>query len=194
MSGALFQDFLDRVSHFVIGYLGQVLNPYKFNLYLEAIMSEARIEYACGAAGKVVVARILPGTDMIEGIEEACAQNGIKCAYVSCIGSVREAGYMYLIEKPEAKLGGGYGDMSTKGWSELITGTGFVGHRDGKYDSHFHATLVDTDGKVFAGHMVRGRNPVFATIDVIITEIQAVELSRRDDVEVGLPVFSPKKC
>jgi len=154
----------------------------------------ARIEGVCGTAGKVVIARILPGSDMIEGIEEACGQNGIKCAYVSCIGSVRETGYMYLKEKPETKLGAGYGEMKKEGLSELVSCSGFVGQRDGKYDSHFHATLCDLEGKVFAGHMVRGESPVLATIDVVIMEIGGVELARRDDQEIGLPVFSPKKC
>ena len=40
-------------------------------------MSKVRIQYAQGNIGKAVAARILPGTDLIEGIEEICRENNI---------------------------------------------------------------------------------------------------------------------
>lgn len=48
-----------------------------------------RFNEACGNAGKVVAARLLPDTDLIEGIEEICKSNQIKYAYVSCFGSFK---------------------------------------------------------------------------------------------------------
>ena len=36
-----------------------------------------RFKEACGNAGKVVAARLLPDTDLIEGIEEICKSNQI---------------------------------------------------------------------------------------------------------------------
>ena len=48
-----------------------------------------RFKEACGNAGKVVAARLLPDTDLIEGIEEICKSNQIKYAYVSCFGSFK---------------------------------------------------------------------------------------------------------
>ncbi len=39
---------------------------------------------------KTVAARLLPGTDLIEGIEEVCKKNDIKHAYVTCFGSFKK--------------------------------------------------------------------------------------------------------
>ena len=63
-----------------------------------------RFNEACGNAGKVVAARLLPDTDLIEGIEEICKSNQIKYAYVSCFGSFKKCGYMYLVPKSTAKV------------------------------------------------------------------------------------------
>lgn len=61
-----------------------------------------RFHEACGKTGKAVAARLLPDTDLIEGIEAVCEKNNIKHAYVSCFGSFKRTGYMYLVPKPEA--------------------------------------------------------------------------------------------
>lgn len=62
-----------------------------------------RFHDACGTTGKTVAARLLPDTDLIEGIEEVCKKNNIKHAYVTCFGSFKKCGYMYLVPKEDAK-------------------------------------------------------------------------------------------
>ena len=157
-------------------------------------MAEIRVQEACGKAGKVVAARIWPGTDLIEGFEEACKKNGIKYAYVTCFGSFATAGYMYLVPQAGAKVGAGYGDVLKKeGPIEFLSGTGVVCQKDGAYDTHFHGTMCDKDGKVFGGHMVKGKNPALTTIDVIIIEVDGVEMLRCADEETGLTQFYPTK-
>ena len=49
-----------------------------------------RFHDACGTTGKTVAARLLPDTDLIEGIEEVCKKNNIKHAYVTCFGSFKK--------------------------------------------------------------------------------------------------------
>ena len=101
-----------------------------------------RFKEACGNAGKVVAARLLPDTDLIEGIEEICKSNQIKYAYVSCFGSFKKCGYMYLVPKTTAKVKAGYGEIITKeGPIEFLNGTGVVCQNNNKYDTHFHATM-----------------------------------------------------
>ena len=41
-------------------------------------MSEVRVNYACGTTGKMIAARILPGTDLLTGLEEICIKNEVK--------------------------------------------------------------------------------------------------------------------
>lgn len=155
-------------------------------------MSELRVQDACGTAGKAVAARILPGTDLLEGIEEACRRNGIKHAYVTAFGSFSAVGYMYLVPKPEAKVGAGYGDVFKKeGPVEFLSGTGVVCQKDGSYDTHFHGTMCDKTGAVFGGHMVKGQNPTLTTIDVFILEVVGVQMLRVADEETALTQFYP---
>ena len=55
-------------------------------------MSEVRVNYACGTPGKMIAARILPGTDLLTGLEQICDQNGVKYGAVNCFGSFSAVG------------------------------------------------------------------------------------------------------
>lgn len=152
-----------------------------------------RFADACGKTGKTIAARLLPETDLIEGIEAVCQNNGVKHAYVSCFGSFAKTGYMYLVPKPEAKIGAGYGEvLKCDGPIEFLNGTGVVCQNDGKYDTHFHATMCDQTGKVFGGHIVKGHTPALTTVDLVIVEITGVEMLRAFDEETALTQFLPK--
>lgn len=149
---------------------------------------------ACGKAGKTIAARLLPGTDLIEGIEAVCINNNVRHAYVSCFGSFSKTGYMYLVPKPEAKVGAGYGAViEVDGPIEFLNGTGVVCQNSGKYDTHFHATMCDETGKVFGGHIVKGYTPTLTTVDLVVIEIEDIEMLRVSDEETALTQFLPKK-
>ncbi|MEG0264640.1 MAG: DNA-binding protein [Erysipelotrichaceae bacterium] len=153
-----------------------------------------RFADACGKAGKTIVARLLPSTDLIEGIEEVCKKNNVKHAYVSCFGSFSKTGYMYLVPKEDAKVGAGYGDVITvDGPVEFLNGTGVVCQNKEIYDIHFHATMCDKTGRVFGGHIVKGYTPTLTTVDLMILEIEDVEMLRCFDEETGLTQFLPTK-
>lgn len=157
-------------------------------------MSKTRVQYAVGKVGKSVATRILPGTDLLTGIETVCRETGIKNASVECFGSFEKAGYLYLVPKPSAKIGSGYGDIvRAEGPVEFLNGTGVVCQNDGACDIHFHATMCDKTGKVFGGHLVKGENPVLTTVDMIINEILDVQMIRKYDEETDLTQFSPEK-
>lgn len=153
-----------------------------------------RMTDACGSVGKTVACRLLPGTDLLEGIEETCKKNGIKYAYVSAFGSFDSVGYMYLVPKPEAKVGAGYGDVLRKnGPVEFLNGTGVVCQNNEEYDTHFHATMCGEDGIVFGGHIVKGTTPALTTVDLVIIEINDVHMLRGYDEETDLTQFIPTK-
>ena len=155
-------------------------------------MANLRIQSACGSSGKVIAARLLPGTDLLEGIEEVCAEHGVDYALVNCFGSFDSVGYMYLVPKPEAKVGAGYGAvLRQNGPVEFLSGTGVICVKDGACDIHFHGTMCDKDGRVFGGHMVKGHNPTLTTVDVVITEVAGVKMLRRYDEETDLTQFFP---
>ncbi|MEG0408700.1 MAG: DNA-binding protein [Bacilli bacterium] len=149
---------------------------------------------ACGKTGKIIVARLLPNTDLIEGIEEVCKKNNVKYAYVSCFGSFLKTGYMYLVPNKDAKVGAGYGEVIVvDGPVEFLNGTGVVCQNNENYDIHFHATMCDKTGSVFGGHIVKGYTPTLTTVDLIILEVEDVEMLRTFDEETGLTQFLPTK-
>ncbi len=153
-----------------------------------------RFHEACGKTGKTVAARLLPDTDLIEGIEAVCEKNNIQHAYVSCFGSFKRTGYMYLVPKPEAKVKAGYGDVfQCEGPIEFLNGTGVVCQNGGTYDTHFHAVMCRDNGEVFGGHIVRGTTPVLTTVDLVILEIEGVQMLRTNDEETALTQFLPIK-
>ena len=153
-----------------------------------------RITDACGKTGKTIACRLLPGTDLIEGIEETCRKNDVKYAYVTAFGSFDSVGYMYLVPKPETKVGAGYGDVLKKeGPIEFLNGTGVICQNNGNYDTHFHATMCDASGVAFGGHIVKGTTPALTTVDLIIFEIDDVQMLRGYDAETDLTQFIPTK-
>lgn len=150
-------------------------------------MSEVRVNYACGKAGKMVAARILPGSDLLTSLEYICDQNGIKHGVVNCFGSFSSAGYMYLVPM-DAKVGAGYGHVIKKdGPIEFLSGTGIITQTNkGITELHFHGTMCDQDGTVFGGHIVKAQCPTLTTVDVMIQETCGVEMIRKYDEETDL--------
>ena len=55
-----------------------------------------RVQDACGKTGKTIAVRLLPKTDLIEGIEEACKKNDVKYAYVSVITHQNLMCFIYI--------------------------------------------------------------------------------------------------
>ncbi len=158
-------------------------------------MTEVRVSYASGTPGKLIVARILPGTDLLTGLEEICIRNDVKHGAVNCFGSFSAAGYMYLVPM-DAKVGAGYGEViRQEGPIEFLSGTGIITQTDkGITELHFHGTMCDKEGTVFGGHIVKGQCPVLTTVDVVIQEAQGVEMIRKYDEETDLTqVFVEEK-
>jgi len=68
-----------------------------------------RFRFAVGSVGRVVVVRLQPGTDIIEGVERVCDDLGIDYAYVDVgTGTLAKATLMYFIPNPNVKIGASY--------------------------------------------------------------------------------------
>ena len=61
-----------------------------------------RYKAAQGRLGKVVAARLLPGTELIQGIERICEDNEVKYAVVGCaIGSLSKSTFLIAMPKKD---------------------------------------------------------------------------------------------
>ncbi|KQL35769.1 PPC domain-containing DNA-binding protein [Psychrobacillus sp. FJAT-21963] len=155
-------------------------------------MSLIRANYATGQLGKTVGARLVYGTDLLEGIEQLCKVNCIEYAtIISCFGSFQRSGFVYLVPNKNSKIGVGYNDLIVKeGPIEFLQGTGVVCKREGEYETHFHGSMCDQHGNIFGGHFIKGENPVI-TVDVVLAEVTGMEFHRKFDEETGANQFYP---
>ncbi|HWR31536.1 MAG TPA: PPC domain-containing DNA-binding protein [Negativicutes bacterium] len=145
--------------------------------------------------GRTIAARLMPGTDLVTEIEAVCRAHRLKYGYfASVIGSLQKAQYVISIPKVDASH-----EMKTcvpiieEGPVELVCGQGVICQSEkGELMIHLHAHGITADQKNFAGHFSAGGNPVLATIELIIVEIDGAKLMRRYDPIAGLVMFSPE--
>ena len=152
------------------------------------------METAAGRLGRVVAIRMAPGVDLLEGLQEACEQYGIKNgAILSAIGSLNGVVFCNPVEMP-IKAGYGYGeDQRLTGPIELTSATGVICHDDeGAVNLHVHVTLTDRHGGAHGGHLRPGSR-VLLNLDAVIAEIDGVEMARKLDEELGVPRLSPRQ-
>jgi predicted DNA-binding protein with PD1-like motif len=145
--------------------------------------------------GRIIPARLLPGTDLVGGIEALCKKHRVLYGYVGCaIGSLRQATYVIPVLAEDSVLGIKYGDAHIiEGPVELIGGQGVICQSDkGETLIHFHATITNATRQVFGGHFSAGGNPVLATIDLVVVEVDGARMMRRHDPETGFIMLYPE--
>lgn len=158
-------------------------------------MKAAGAYHASGGWGQVVPVRLKPGTDVMEGILAVCRERGIRQGMVLVgIGSVRQLSYQVLTPKPDTPLGAGYtAPQVIPGPVEIVGLQGVLFQSEaGETLLHLHGTFSDREGKVYAGHVVSGANPVLATLDGLIAEVAGLRMVRRTEEAVGLGLFTPE--
>ncbi len=159
-------------------------------------MAELKAKYVCGKFGKMIPARLLTGTDLMNGIKKVCEDNGVRYgAVLVAIGSVRKLTYQVLGPKEETKLGAAYTEPQViPGPVEVLGIQGVIFEtEEGEMVLHLHGSFSDKDGKVYGGHVVQGGNPILATLDVVIGEVTDARLIRRYDEETDLNLFTPEQ-
>jgi len=150
-----------------------------------------------GRLGKIVPLRLRPGTDLLEGIKHVCLEQGIKHgAVLSGIGSLHELSFQVLVPKPDdLKVGAGYGSPQVvPGPVEIASLQGVIFQSEkGETLLHVHGTFSDQFGKVYAGHVVAGANPILVTLDGLMAEVADVRLIQRKETAVDRVLCTPEK-
>ncbi|MCF0137639.1 MAG: DNA-binding protein [Oscillospiraceae bacterium] len=158
-------------------------------------MDEKCIQSAIGRQGRVVAFRLMPETDVLLGIAEACRRYDIKNAViVSAIGSLHDVKYCNVVEMPEKKVGYGYSEALTlSGPIEMTGASGIVCHDDnGEINLHVHFTMSDRYGTGHGGHLVEGTK-VLITVDVVVAELEGIDMCREYDEYTDVFLFSPRQ-
>lgn len=146
-------------------------------------------------SSRAAIIRVLPGFDVIEGIEEACRKLGITSgAIISCIGSLQRASVLVAVPLNN-KIGAGYSEpRDLEGPLELLSGQGTIGREEeGNISIHMHVVISDKEGRLHGGHLIKGQNQVLITCEVMLARIEGIRIVRGYDPEVDMKVFFPKE-
>ena len=136
---------------------------------------ETRVESMEGAAGRVVTARLRPGTDLVTGIEEVVRRHLIAAGAVTVsFGSLAGAEVSWKEgSRPDPR--GKTERFRIEGPVSFLSSQGKVGLTEsGDPVVHLHGVLVDWEGRMWGGHFHRDNNPVFSTFELVIHEITGV--------------------
>jgi predicted DNA-binding protein with PD1-like motif len=140
------------------------------------------VEAEAARAGRIVVGRLHPGTDLIRGLEAACDIHGVRfAAVVSCYGSLSAAGFKFL-RLPDGETRPRLMPHQVDERVEFMGGQGLVCETvDGGRETHLHGSISDATGAVTGGHFVPDANPVFNNMDFVLQELLDVRLIREHD-------------
>ncbi len=128
-------------------------------------MSEGAV-FESGRLGRRLVVRLRPNQDLVEGVELACAENGVSFAMVrSAVGSLVDASLLYgAAERP------GRFEITGPG-IEILTLSGEVRRQgDGALQADLRGTVADPQARVFGGQFERGGNSICITLELILQE------------------------
>jgi predicted DNA-binding protein with PD1-like motif len=107
--------------------------------------------------GRALLAKVRPNQDIGLAIEEICAKHGIRAANIFGIGSLNEVRFAE-------------GCHVRSHATEVSIRNGSVASVDGWPQARLHIDVVDMNGDIFSGHLVRGENPVCVTFELVIEE------------------------
>jgi predicted DNA-binding protein with PD1-like motif len=159
-------------------------------------LEEARIQQVHGYPGRLIVSRILPGSDLVSGLIEICKTAEIRTGLVTvCVGSLRRAQFQWSVPSDETRRGSERSrPIILEGPIEFLSGQGIIGRTEGdEFVTHLHGTLCDKNGRVFGGHFFVGGNYVHSTMDVVMIEAKDVAYSAQHDPEIELTVLMAKE-
>ncbi len=116
-----------------------------------------------GHTGRIFYTRVAPNEDLVQTVEKLCLELGIHTAVLrGSLGSLSQA---------SMARGSGATFEITGHAIELLTLSGEVrSDEHGVPVANIHGTIADTEGKVFGGRFISGRNPVCITVELVLEE------------------------
>jgi predicted DNA-binding protein with PD1-like motif len=137
--------------------------------------------YVTKTTGKVVIARLEPGEDLLHSIEKVASENKVQSGQLSMIGAVKGVHLGYFDREQKA-----YKDFTVSEDLEIVSGIGNITRHDNNYVIHAHLVAADETGRCYGGHLLEGCL-VSVTIELIIIEVP--ELKRAVDELTGLKLL-----
>jgi len=134
--------------------------------------------FSTKTTGRVIVARLEPGEDILKSIETIVQKQSIASGHLSLIGAVSQIHLGYFDRETNV-----YCDFNVKEDLEVVSCVGNISKHEGNHVVHAHLVAADETGKCYGGHLMEGCT-VSVTIEVVITEF--TEMTRIRDNATGL--------
>jgi predicted DNA-binding protein with PD1-like motif len=132
---------------------------------------------------RVIVARLMPDEDVIDGVIEILEKHNVKSGFIKVIGALKKFTIGYFdLDKMEYKF------KTFEENAELISCIGNISFKNGEPIIHIHATLGKGDFTVLGGHLSQP-SVVSITGEIYIYEINK-KLVRATDPELGLSLLN----
>ncbi len=125
-----------------------------------------------------VVIRLDKGEEIQKSVIEVCKAENIKSAYISGIGSLKNAEIAHY-DTVYAK----YGSGMFEGMFEIASMTGNISTAEDKHIAHIHIVLGKSDFSTVGGHLVSGI--VGPTCEIILLPLET-QIKREKDKKTGL--------
>lgn len=141
--------------------------------------------------GNSIIGRLLPGMDLLEGIEQMCKENDVQYGVIcTVLGSITQGCIVHVYSDEENPMDIRYSDpVIIDGPLEILSCQGIIGKdEDDQFQIHLHGLMVDSRLKIIGGHFVPG-NKILATAEIMIQSVEDAELVRKYDKEIGFPLF-----
>ena len=133
--------------------------------------------------GKAAFVRLMPGDDLLQGLNLAAAELEFDAATLSIVGAVRNLVVAYFDQEKKE-----YRDfLRFDEPMEISGGVGNVSLKDGKPFVHIHVTGSRADGTAVGGHLMDGTKVYMIEAYFRVLEGQAPV--RELDADLGLPVW-----
>jgi len=133
---------------------------------------------------QVIVARLFPGEDILESLEQIALDYDIHAGKLNLIGAIGGAHLGYFnVEKKE------YMDFEVDEDLEVVSCMGNISRKgDNTPVVHAHMVVADEAGRCYGGHLMKGCT-VSVTIEILIT-VLAGTLTRTEDGSTGLHLLN----
>lgn len=133
--------------------------------------------------GKAALVRLMPGDDLLKGLNEAAAELGYDAGTVSIVGAVQNLVVAYFDQdKKEYRPFLRFDEPM-----EISGGTGNVSLKDGAPFVHVHVNGSDPQGRSVGGHLMDGTTVYM--IEAYFRVLEGEAPVRELDADVGLSVW-----
>jgi predicted DNA-binding protein with PD1-like motif len=144
-----------------------------------------------GEVGKIVTRQLPENADLIESIKMVCTDSGIRSGIIlSSVGSLHQLSVMIPGPYQEAIHEAPGKNQIIPGPMAILSLIGVIFKTDKEeVTTHIHGSFIDTQGRVYGGHVIEGGNPVLARLVVVVGEVANVSYIERYDRESGQKQF-----